>query len=93
MKIIVASIAAVAFLAVTGCDSKQEQARKDEIERAADLKEKQAKDVKHNAEKAADATEDIGKKQADAEADRIRREGEAKKDALKNQADAIRDQK
>jgi len=68
----------LAFLTLTACDSKQEQARKAELD---------AQATKLDA--AAAAT----KKGADADAKATKKEGEAKAESLKEQADHVRDQK
>jgi hypothetical protein len=65
-------------LALTACDSKQEQARKAELENRAD-----------KLEEAAKATE----KAAKGDAEVVKKEGEAKAEALKDAADKTRDQK
>ncbi len=65
-------------LAFAACDSKQEQARKAELENKAD-----------RLEDAADATEKAAKSDAQA----IKKEGEAHAEALKDAADKVRDQK
>ncbi len=85
-------ITAAFGLALTACDSKEEQARKDALENRADSLEDQAKAAKKNAERAADATEDT-KKNVDRSAEAIRIEGERKANALKEAAKETRDQK
>ena len=65
-------------LVFAGCDSKQEQARKAELEAKAD-----------RLENAADATKDSAK----ADANAVKKEGEARADALKTEAERTREQK
>ncbi len=81
-----------AAIAFAGCDSKEEQARKANLENRADSLEDQAKATKKSAERAADATED-SKKNLDRSAEAIRIEGERKAAALKEAAKETRDQK
>lgn len=69
---------AVAALAFTACDSKQEEARKASLENHADKLDEAAKATK----KAAAGDADVAKK-----------EGEAAAEALKNQAEKVREQK
>ena len=69
------SLAALTFAA---CDSKQEQARKAEVEAHADRLEDAAK---------------VTKKGAEADAEVTKKQGEAQAEALKEQADKVRDQK
>ena len=76
MKII--TVVLLAAFTLSSCDSKQEQARKAELEARADKLDEAAKATK----KAADSDAKVEKK-----------EGEAKADALKNEADRVRDQK
>lgn len=79
MKIITfVSLTALTALSLAACDSKQEQARKAELEAHADKLEEAAKATKQAA--AGDA--EVAKKQ-----------GEARAEALKNEADRVRDQK
>jgi|GEM_PF-4797774 len=65
-------------LALSGCDSKEEKIRKQELENKADRLE--------DAGKAA-------KDKADRDANAIKKEGELEKERLKNEADKTRDQK
>ncbi len=72
------TIVALAALTLTACDSKQEQARKAELENRADKLEAGAK-----------ATE----KAAEGDAAVVKKQGEAQAEALKEAADKTRDQK
>ncbi|MHA3771913.1 hypothetical protein ACXR0O_10295 [Verrucomicrobiota bacterium sgz303538] len=94
--------AAVAALGLSACDSRQENARENALEKRADGLENQADATRKASEKKADAIESSGKHgvdklnpntPADKEADAVRKSGEAKADALENKADAVRDQK
>ena len=76
MKII--TLVSLAALALTACDSKQEEARKAELDAHAD-----------KLDQAAKATE----KNAASDAQVVKKEGEAKAEALKAEADRVRDQK
>lgn len=76
MKII--TLATLAALSFAACDSKQEQARKAEIDAQATQLDQAAKSAKKNAEAQADVT---------------KKEGEAKAEALKDEAGRVRDQK
>lgn len=76
MKII--TLASIAVLTFTACDSKQEQARKAEIDAQATQLDQAAKSAKKNAEAQAEVT---------------KKEGEAKAEALKDEAGRVRDQK
>jgi len=78
MKIITLILSTAFAVSFTACDSKQEQARKAELEAKAD-----------KLEAAAKATKEGGK--ADAEV--VKKEGEAKAEALKDAADRTREQK
>jgi hypothetical protein len=78
MKMLTLVSLTVFSLALVACDSKEEKARKAELD---------AKATKLDA--AADAT----KKGADADAEAAKKEGAAKADALKKEADRVRDQK
>ena len=84
--------AVVAAIAFAGCDSKEEQARKDNLENRADSLDDQAKATKKNADRVADSTEDT-KKNIDRSAEAIRIEGERKAAALKEAAKDTREQK
>ena len=72
------TIVCLTSLLFTACDSKQEEARKADLENRAD-----------KMEEAATAT----KKAAAGDAQVVKKEGEAEADALKKQADKVRDQK
>ena len=76
MKII--TIVSLAALAFTACDSKQEEARKAEIDA--------------HAEKLDDAAKTT-KKDGEIDADVAKKEAAAKAEALKAEADKVRDQK
>jgi hypothetical protein len=76
MKLI--TLLALSALTFAACDSKQEEARKAQLENRAD-----------KLEEAAKAT----KKAADGDATVVKKEGEAKAEALKEAADKTRDQK
>jgi uncharacterized protein YcfL len=76
MKII--TLVALAALTLVACDSKQEQARKAELDAQATKLDEAAKATKKNAEADADVT---------------KKEGAAKAEALKNEASRVRDQK
>ncbi len=78
MKPITVVSLTVFTLAFAACDSKQEQARKAELEAKAEKLEEAAKATKKGAE--ADA--EVAKKQ-----------GAAQAEALKNEADRVRDKK
>ncbi len=102
MKHIILPILAVAgALTLGACDSKQENARQDAVEKKADAVENKADAVRNNAEKKADAMEDQKKMandhstnaQLENKADATRNAAEKKADAMENQADAIRDGK
>lgn len=86
------SLLLITAFAFTACDSKQEQARKADLENRADSLEDQAKATKKAAERAADATED-SKKQIDRKAEAIRIEGKREAEALKEAAKQTREQK
>ncbi|MEO7318907.1 MAG: hypothetical protein ABIZ56_07970 [Chthoniobacteraceae bacterium] len=73
--LILVSFSALTFAA---CDSKQEEARKAQLENRADKMEEAAKAVKKGAE-------------GDAEV--VKKQGEAQAEALKNGADKVREQK
>lgn len=76
MKIItLASIAALTFAA---CDSKQEQARKAELDAQATQLDEASKAAKKNAEAQAEVT---------------KKKGEANAEVLKDEANRVRDQK
>jgi hypothetical protein len=77
MKAILSLLALSAFT-LTSCDSKQEDARKAELENRADKMEDAAK----SSEKAAEGDAAV-----------VKKEGEAKAEALKDAADKTRDQK
>lgn len=79
-------------LTFTACDSKEEKARKANLENRADSIEDAAKSTKKAAENAADATEDA-KKELDRKAEAIRIEGERKAAAMKEAAKETREQK
>jgi hypothetical protein len=87
-------VAAVAFAA---CDSRQENARENNLERKADNLEDAADVVRTQAEKTADAVErnDAGLNSSTTEktADAVREAGERKADALEDQADIEREKK
>jgi Tfp pilus assembly protein PilE len=68
----------LAVLTLTACDSKQEQARKAELDAQATKLDEAAKATEKNAAADSKAT---------------KKEGEAKAEALKEQADHVRDQK
>jgi len=76
MKII--TLVSLTALTLAACDSKQEQARKAELDAQATKLEGAAKATEKNAE-------------ADAKA--AKKEGEAKAEALKDEAQRVRDQK
>ena len=76
MKTII--IISVAALTLTACDSKQEQARKEQLENRA-----------NKLEEAADAT----KKAAAGDAEVLKKQGEAQAEALKKEADRTREAK
>lgn len=86
------SLIIVIALAFTACDSKQEQARKADLENRADSLEDQAKATKKAAEREADAVEE-GKKQLDRKAEAVRIEGKREAEALKDAAKQTREQK
>ncbi len=92
----------VAVLSLAACDSKQENARENALEKKADGMEDQADATRKMSEKKADAIESNGKQgmeklnpvtPADKDADAVRKSGEAKADRLENGADAVREQK
>ncbi|MEO5722659.1 MAG: hypothetical protein ABIR71_14505 [Chthoniobacterales bacterium] len=102
MKHIILPILAVAgALTLGACDSKQENARQDAVEKKADAVEDKADAVRKDAEKKADAIEDKKKMandhstnvQLENQADATRKAAEQKADGMENQADAIRDGK
>jgi len=68
----------LAILTLAACDSKQEEARKAELENRADKLEDASKSAK---------------KAAEGDAAVVKKEGEAKAEALKDAADKTRDQK
>lgn len=76
MKLI--TLVSLAALSLTACDSKQEEARKAQLENRADKLEEAAKATKKGAE-------------GDAEV--VKKQGEAQAEALKKEADKVRDQK
>ncbi len=86
------SLLLIATIALTGCDSKEEQARKKALENRADSLEDQAKATKNAADREAKNTED-SKAQVDRKAEAIRIEGKREADSLKDAAKQTRDQK
>jgi hypothetical protein len=76
MKLI--TLVTLSALTLSACDSKQEEARKAELDAQAQKLDQAAKDAKKDAEIDAKVT---------------KKEGEAKSEALKDQADKVRDQK
>lgn len=82
----------ISTLALTACDSKQEQARKADLENRADSLEDQAKATKKAAERDGETIED-SKKQIQRKAEAARIEGEFKAEALKKAAKQTREQK
>jgi len=99
-QITLCSIAAASALALTACDSKQENARENAVEQKADKMENKADAVRDNAEKKADAIESQKSMSNDHstnaalenKADATRAAAEKKADAMENKADAVRDQ-
>lgn len=94
-------IALVAAFTLGACDSKEENARQDALERKADNLEDNADAVRRDAERKADALESQ-KSSANAPstnsslenaADAKRRAAEGTADGLENKADAVREQK
>ena len=95
-------LSALAALTFSACDSRQENARENALEKKADTLENQADATRNAAERKADAIESTGKQgadklnpntPADKQADAVRKSGEATADTLENKADAVRDQK
>ncbi len=92
--------AAASALALSACDSKQENAREDAVEQKADSMENKADAVRDSGEKKADAIEEQKSMSHDHstnsalenKADATRDAAEQNADALENQADAVRDQ-
>lgn len=76
MKII--TLTAIAALTFTACDSKQEEARKAELDAKATQLDEASKAAKKNAEAQAEVT---------------KKKGEANAEALKDEANRVRDQK
>ncbi len=99
-QITLCSIAAASALALSACDSKQENAREDAAEQKADNMEKKADTVRDTGEKKADAMESQKSMANDHstnasmenKADATRDAADQKADALENSADAVRDQ-
>lgn len=83
----------VTVFSLAACDSSQENARENTLEKKADTMENQADATRQSAEAKADGIESAGQQGADKSADAVRKEGEAKADGLENQADATREQK
>lgn len=103
MKFLFVTAAAAAIaLTFTGCDSREENARENALEKKADTLEDQADATRSATEKKADAIESAGKQGADTlnpntpadkQADAVRKSGEATADSLEKKADAVEDQK
>jgi hypothetical protein len=100
ITLIAASTLSFAF---TACDSKQENARENQLEKKADAMDNHADQVRKAAEakanskeNTADAIKKDAKQAADAtknDADATRKAGEKKADAIENAADDVRKQK
>ncbi len=98
-QITLGAVAAAFALALSACDSKQENAREDAVEKKADSMENQADAVRDGGEKKADAIEEKKSMSNDHstnaalenKADATRDASEQKADALENSADAVRD--
>lgn len=99
-QITLCAMAGASALALSACDSKQENARQDAVEKKADKMEDKADTVRDSAEKKADAMEsqksmsNSSSTNATLEnkADATRNAAEQKADAMEDQADAVRDQ-
>ncbi len=93
------AVAATAFT-LSACDSKQENAREDAVEKKADAMENKADAVRDNAEKKADAIESqktmsqphSTNSALENKADAVRDGAEKQADAMENKADAVRNQ-
>lgn len=93
--------AIVGALALCACDSKEENAREDALERKADAKEDQADAVRNNAERQADALESqkspsnasSTNSQLENAADAKRDSAETTADRLEREANAAREKK
>ena len=92
--------AAASVLALSACDSKQENAREDAAEKKADQMEEKADAVRDAGEKKADAIEskkdmsntDTTNERLENSADATREAADQKADAIEENADAVRDQ-
>jgi len=71
-------LASLATISLAACNSKQEEARKAELEARADKLEEASKATKKGAE---------------SDADVVKKQGAAKAEVLKDEADRVRDQK
>ena len=102
MKTIPLFAVVLTAFSMAACDSSQENARENTLEKQADTMENQAEATRQSAEAKADGIESAGKQgadklnpatPADQAADAVRKDGEAKADGLENQAEAAREQK
>lgn len=92
--------AAASALALSACDSKQENVPEKAAEQKADAMDNKADALRDNAEKKADAIESQKSMKNDHaanaslenKADGVRDSAEKKADAIENSADAVRDQ-
>lgn len=95
-SLITLAFAAFAF-SFTACDSRQENARENALERRADALEDKADIVREKAEKTADAVETndpgLNSRATEKTAEAVRESGEKTADALENQADREREKK
>ena len=80
---------AAAVLTLSACDSKQEQARKENLETEAQRLERLAKETKKRADDDAAAAKRAG----EARAESTKQSAEAQAEAAKKEADRLRDQK
>lgn len=92
-KILPLFAVAAAVLSFAACDSSQENARENTLEKKADTMENQADATRKAAENKADGLENTGQRGADNSADAVRKAGEAQADRQENAADAVREQK
>jgi len=89
--------AAVCAFAFAACDSRQENARENALERKADTLEDKAGVVRDKAEKTADAVEandpGLNRPSTERTAEAVRESGEQTADALEEKADREREKK
>ena len=97
MKTITILLSGVSLLALSACDSKEEQRREKALERKADSLEDTAEATREKGEKVADSIErrdpGINAPSTDRAANSVRTDAERKADALEDAADATREKK